>query len=159
MIIKHKIKHYADGLTTPNEIFELCQRRWNVKCNLDVSATRKNTKCKRFITKRQNFLKRFKFSPNDVLWGNFPHSQNKKFVKHAYNIWRANNCRMVLLLPINTLCSNYAKRFILPYVMINRKIIITGRIQFLNPKTLKPSKYNSVNGYVTVFYNKLVRKI
>lgn len=158
MKIKSKKKHYADNLTTPRHIFKLCQKIWKVKCNIDVCATKKNRKCRRFISKNQDFLKQFKFSPKDVLWGNFPHSQNSKFVKHTQLVCKENNCRAVLLLPINTLCSTYAKKHLLPYVEISRKIILTGRIQFLNPKTLRPSRYNSVNGYVTVFYNKRKRK-
>ena len=154
MKIKSKIKHYADNLVTPDYIFKLCQKRWRVKCNIDSCATKKTRKCKRFISKEQDFLKQFNFKKTDTFWCNFPHSMNKQFVKHIAHLHFNIGCRAVLLLPINTLCSTYARYYILPYAEINNKIIITGRIKFLDPKTLKPSKYNSVNGYVTVFFGK-----
>jgi len=154
MIINHKKKHYADNLTTPKYIFKKCQKIWKVKCNIDSCATEKNKKCRRFISKKQNFLKQNYFKKTDILWCNFPHSKNKQFVKHAYYLWRNTGCRFVLLLPINTLCSTYARKFILSYVEISKKIILTGRIAFLNPYTLRPTRQNSVNGYVTVYYGR-----
>lgn len=154
MIIKSKKKHPMDNLATPKYLFNLCQKRWRVKCNIDCCANKKNKKCRRFITKKQNFLKQFKFKRTDVLWGNFPHSQNKHFVKHTFDLWRNIGCRFVLVLPINTLCSEYALKYILPYVEISRKIIITGRHKFLSPRSQKESKLNSVNGYVTIYYGR-----
>jgi len=158
MIIKHKKKHYADNLTTPKYVFKKCQKIWGVKCNIDCCATKKNKKCRRFISKKQNFLKQFHFKKTDILWGNFPHSKNKQFVEHAYYLWCNIGCRFLLLLPINTLTSIYAKKFILPNVEISKKIILTGRIAFLNPYTLRPTRQNSVNGYVTIFFNKRKKK-
>jgi len=154
MKINSKKKHYADKLVTPLYLFKLCQKRWGIKCNIDTCATEKNRKCRRFISKQQDFLKQWNFKKTDVLWGNFPHSQNRVFVKHISEVCKKIGCRAVLLLPINTLCSDYAEKYILPYVKISRKIIIKGRHKFLSPIALKVSKEPSVNGYVTVFYNK-----
>lgn len=147
---KRKIK-YADSLATPDPTFDLCQKIWNVKCTLDLTATELNTKCKKFITPQQDFFKVVSVDSNEVLWGNFPHSKQKEFVEHAFNIWINSNCQMLLLLPINTLCSNYAKKFILPWIDFDKKMILTGRIAFKNRRG-KISKHNSVNGYVCVFY-------
>ena len=154
MKINNKKKNYADNLSTPKYIFKKCQKIWGVKCNIDVCATKQNRKCCRFISKKENFLNRIRFKRSDIFWGNFPHSKNKQFIIHTFKLWKMIGCRAVLLLPINTLCSTYARKYILPYVHISKKNILTGRITFLRPRSQKPSEYGSVNGYVTIYYGR-----
>lgn len=153
MIIKKnkgkKKKNYANNLSTPKHLFKLCQKRWRVKCNIDVCATPLNRKCRRYISKRQNFLKQFNFKRTDILWCNFPHAENYKFVKHLAEIIKNCGCKGLLLIPINTLTSDYAEKYLFPYVEISKKMIIKGRHRFLN-RAQKPSKEISVNGYVTL---------
>lgn len=151
MIIQKKKNHYADKLSTPKETFKQCEKIWRVKCNIDTSADKRNKKCRRYITKEQDYLTKTDFKRTDILWGNFPHSQNGKFVEHTFNLWKSIGCRAVLLLPVNTLCSNYGKRFILHKAKI---AILTGRIKFLRPISQKDSEFNSVNGYVTIYYGR-----
>lgn len=158
MKINNKKKHYADKLVTPRYLFKLCQKIWNVKCNIDVAADSKNKKCRRYISKEKDFLKQLKFKPTDILWGNFPHSEQKYFVIHMVKVCKLNNCRALLLLPINTLTSSYAKKHLLPVIKFEKKMIIEGRHKFLTPRSLKVSKEPSVNGYVAAYIPRMTKK-
>lgn len=146
-----KPKHNMDKLATPWYLFRLGQKIWRVKCNIDVSADKKNKKCRRFISKEQDFLKQTKFKRTDVLWGNFPHSKQKEFVIHMVKVCKLNKCRALILLPINTLTSSYAKKYLLPVIKFEKKMIIEGRHKFLTPRALKVSSEPSVNGYVVAY--------
>jgi len=158
LIIKTKKFNYADNLSTPKDIFKLCENRWKVKCTLDVCATNLNHKCRRFITKNTDFMKVRYIKSNEILWFNFPHSKNYKFIKHLCELYLKSNFRAIGILPINVLTSNYAQKYIIPYIVPNlKKMIIQGRISFLN-KAQKKSKHNSVNGYVTVYYPRRNKK-
>lgn len=156
MIINKKKKNYADSLSTPEWLFKLGEKRYRIKCNLDLAANNNNSKCEYYIDKDIDFLSTSpeEFTKSDILFGNFPHSKNYLFVKHTSEIYKKVGCRILLLLPINTLCSNYAKKYILPYIKFDRRMIIQGRIKFLNPISQKESKLNSVNGYVFCYYPK-----
>lgn len=151
MKINNKKKHYADKLVTPKYLFKLAQKKWNIKCNIDVAADIKNRKCRRFISREKDYLKQFKFNSKDILWCNFPHSKQKQFVIHTVKICKLNNCRALLLLPINVLTSSYAIKYLLPVLKFEKKMIIEGRHKFLSPIALKVSKEPSVNGYVAAY--------
>ena len=146
-----KVKHNMDKLATPDYLFELGQKIWGVKCNIDVAADKNNRKCKRFIDKKKNFLKQFKFKSTDVLWWNFPHSNQKEFVLHLVQVCKSNDCQALGILPINALTSSYAINYLLPVIRFEKKMLIKGRHKFLTPRALNPSKEPSVNGYVSVY--------
>lgn len=149
-----KVKHNMDKLATPKYLFKLTQKIWRVKCNIDVAADKNNKKCRRFIDKEKDFLKQFKFKPTDVLWWNFPHSKQKEFVIHLVKVCKLNNCRALGILPINALTSSYAKKYLIPVMKFEKKMIIEGRHKFLTPRALKDSKEPSVNGYVAIYIPK-----
>lgn len=151
MKIKTQSNHYADNLTTPIEIFRKCQKIWNTECTLDVCATKNTTKCNDYFSIKDNGLKQEWKSK--CIWCNPPHSQTGLWVKKAYEQWIKHNIRIIMLLPVNTLTSNYFKKYAMPYIKFQKKMILS-RINFLNPRTNKPSKYNSVNGYMTIFYER-----
>jgi len=171
LIIKHKGKHLADSLATPNDIYLKCMNiNGFYKATLDVCATSKNSKCDFYIQKREDALKvDWNFANScmkDILYKlnvsrqilskpvcfcNPPHSKSKLFVEQAYNQWRKNNLDIVMLLPVNVLGSEYSKKFILPFIKYKPEMFL-GRIRFLDPITNKPSKYNSVNSYFTYAY-------
>jgi hypothetical protein len=157
MIIKSKKKHYADKLVTPKHLFKLCQKIWRIKCNIDVAADKNNKKCRKFIDKKKDFLKQFKFKSTDVLWFNFPHSKQKEFVIHLVKVCKLNNCRALGLLPINVLTSSYAIKHLVPVIRFEKKMLIEGRHKFLTPRSLKVSKEPSVNGYVAVYIPSMKR--
>jgi phage N-6-adenine-methyltransferase len=158
MKINNQKKHYADKLVTPKYLFNLSQKKWKVKCNIDVAADRNNKKCRRYISKEKDYLKQFKFKRTDVLWGNFPHSKQKEFVIHTVKVCKLNRCRALLLLPINVLTSAYAVKYLLPVIKFEKKMIIKGRHKFLTPRSLKVSSEPSVNGYVAAYIPKRIKK-
>ena len=149
MIIKYKSNHYADNLTTPISIFKKCEKIWNVKCTFDVCATKNTTKCSRYYSKPDGLKQEWNHS---CIWCNPPHSQTGKWVRYAYEQWRKYNNKIVMLLPVNVLTANYFTKYAMPYIKFQKKMVLS-RINFLNPRTNKPSKYNSVNGYMTIFYD------
>lgn len=151
MIINHKKNNYADRLSTPDNEFIKCKKLWKIKCDLDVCAEISNTKCFWYYNKKHNGLKQPWGGYN--IWCNPPHSQTKAWVIKAFYEWKTSNINILMLLPINTMTSNYFKQFALPYIQFKRKMIL-NRINFLDYKTQKPSKFNSVNGYVSVFFKK-----
>jgi len=146
-----KKKNNMDKLATPNYLFKKSQKIWNIKCNIDVAADKNNKKCRRFIDKKKDFLKQFKFKSTDILWCNFPHSKQKIFVTHVVKVCKLNKCRALLLLPINVLTATYAKKYLLPVIKFEKKMIIEGRHKFLTPRSLKVSSEPSVNGYVSCY--------
>lgn len=164
MIIKSEQKRIMDSLATPNYLFNFCCDHWRLKPNLDVCASEENKRCNFYFNEKVNALdvlnewltldETFNLSCNTVVWCNPPHSKTKEFVTKAYHQWFKHNIDIIMLIPINCLCSNYARDFLLPYAEFDKSCIITGRHKFLDPVTNQPSKFNSVNGYVTVCYKK-----
>lgn len=146
-----KVKHPMDNLATPTYLFKLAKKIWNVKPNIDVSASKHNRKCRRYIDKKKNFLLQFKFKPRDVLWFNFPHSEQKHFVIHLVRVCKLNRCRALGILPINALTATYAIKHLVPVMKFEKKMLIEGRHKFLTPRSLKISKEISINGYVAVY--------
>lgn len=152
-LICHVCKKVIDknSLTTPNDIFTRCNLIWNVSCNFDLCADHKNTRCAVYYHKKIDLFNIKRLNTNFTYWFNPPHDQIKQFVEHIFNLWRRSNVQIIGILPINTLCSNYASKYILPFAKYQP---LTGRIKFLCPNCFEPTKLNSVNGYVTIFYDK-----
>ena len=151
MRINNKKAHH-DNFVTPKLNFKQCQKIWHTKCNLDVCATKESSMCGRyFYDKKDDGL--FQSWKGYIVWCNPPHSQTKKWIIKAFQEWNDHNIKIVMLIPINCMTANYFKAFALPWIEFKKEMILS-RIRFLNPKSLKPSKFNSVNGYVTIFYNK-----
>jgi len=164
MIINHKNKKLGNSLATPIDIFKLCCKIWNLKPTLDVCATRINTKCLYYFTEKDDALSRYwipinyqgdinnpNHTFNKVIWCNPPHEQTKEFVIKAHEQWKYYNLDIIMLIPINCMTSNYFKKFALPYIEFKKEMILS-RIRFLDPETNEPSKFNSVNGYVTICF-------
>lgn len=138
-------------LSTPMDIFTKCEDFWNKRITFDLCATPDNTRTRLFYSEKHNFLKMLKLNPNFVYWCNPPHDQTKEFVMQCFKMWYTSNVNIIMLIPINTLCSNYARRYLLEYAKFK---VITGRIKFCCPHCGTPTKLNSVNGYVSVLYEK-----
>ena len=83
-------------------------------------------------------------------WCNPPHSKNEEFVKKAHEQWKKHNINIMMILPANSLCTNYAEKLIHPYAEyhpINRKFC-----KFLHDGKKKDS---SRNGYFVVIWRKI----
>ncbi len=79
---ENSFKSKSEEYETPKEIFESLQREFNLQ--LDVCATRENTKCKKFYDKEDNALIQdwWRFGN---FWMNPPFGrQLKKWVQKAY---------------------------------------------------------------------------
>ena len=83
------------------------------------------------------------------VWCNPPHSLNEEFVKKAYEQWDKHNINIMMILPANAMCTNYAENWIEPfaeYHPINRRFC-----KFLYKGEKKDS---SRNGYFVVIWRK-----
>jgi len=155
MIIKSKLtKEQRDSFATPQELFEKCCKLWNLKPNLDVCATFDNSKCERFFDIKTNALDKncnwlIFDNRKTIVWCNPPHSKTNKFVEKAFEQWKRFNTNIIMIIPLNTLSSNYAFEFIHGFAEIK---FLKGRPSFIHPITNEISKHNAVNGYVTICY-------
>jgi len=88
-----------DEWETPDALFAAYNRDYNF--TLDAAATAKNTKCKKYFTKKDNALEQ---TWKGRVWCNPPYSQWQKFVEKAHNEFNAIGCvdSIVMLLPART---------------------------------------------------------
>ena len=83
------------------------------------------------------------------IWCNPPHSETEKWVRKACEEWAKLNQNIMMILPANSMCTNYAQECIEPhaeYHPINRKFckfLIDGE-----------EKDSSRNGYFVVIWSK-----
>ena len=137
--------------TPPNLYTHLCNK-YTIHPYLDVAANKKNSLCRWY---HENALEEdwiihdeLEMEVQDV-WCNPPHSHNESFVKKAYEQWSKYNMNVMMILPANSLCTNYAENWIYPfteYHPINRKYC-----KFLYQGEEKDS---SRNGYFVVIWRK-----
>ena len=95
---------------TPQKIFNFAQKYFNLKFDLDVCATKENTLCKNYFTKKDNSLKRdwinkpqLYFFPslynikqcNPIIWLNPPYNQATDFIKKATEQNKKHNIEIV----------------------------------------------------------------
>lgn len=70
----------SDNTKTPKAFFNYVQEKFNVRFTVDVAASKQNTLCKKFISKKENALvSQWK----GIAWCNPPYSQAKDFVEHC----------------------------------------------------------------------------
>ena len=108
---------------TPQELYDMLCEKYQIKPKLDVCATSENSKCARYFNKGHNALHTFIVWDRDS-WCNPDHNLTEEFVKKAYTEWEDNNINIMMILPANSMCTNYAERFIWNYAEfhpINRK--------------------------------------
>lgn len=81
-IDNNSFKSKSEEYETPNEIFEPLQKEFNLE--LDVCATKENTKCKKFYTKEDDALIQ-DWNRFGNFWMNPPFGRGlKKWVQKAY---------------------------------------------------------------------------
>ena len=145
----------SDEWETPQELYNHLCETYQIYPNLDVACTTKNRRCRSgcHIDLETDGLDeewdRTNLDTPAVVWCNPPHSLNEEFVKKAYNEWAKNNITIMMILPANSLCTNYAEHWIEPfteYHPINRKFC-----KFLYYGEKKDS---SRNGYFVVIWRK-----
>jgi len=147
----------SDEWETPDELYQHLCEKYNIHPEYDVAAIDGNSKCMYLIDKEQDsFVKEWGIQsdiqfPNKAdVWCNPPHSKNEEFVKRAYDQWVKHNINIMMILPANALCTNYAENWIEPfaeYHPINRSLC-----KFLYHGKTKDS---SRNGYFVVIWRKI----
>jgi site-specific DNA-methyltransferase (adenine-specific) len=97
-IDKNAFKSKSGEYETPNEIVEPLKKEFDLE--LDVCATRENTKCEFFFTKEDDaFSKEW----NKNFWMNPPFSKDlKKWVQRAYKQSLKHKVIGVLILPVRS---------------------------------------------------------
>tara|TARA_R110002020_G_scaffold11474_2_gene43149 strand:- start:535 stop:984 length:450 start_codon:yes stop_codon:yes gene_type:complete len=146
----HTKKRSKDSLsdeweTPPQLMINLCEI-YNVELDLDVCATQENTKCFNFFTKEDDGLSK---SWVQNAWVNPPHSKTGDFVRKSYEQWQENNIDIMLLIPTNTMSSQYWHEYIEGNAEYHP---IKGRINFLKDGVKSP--HQSRNAYVCVIFHK-----
>ncbi len=121
----------SDNWTTPPLLFKYLNEK--CKFNIDAAASAKNTKCKKFFSKKDSFLK---FAPYDArkhwrIFCNPPYSLDRDFAERCYEMYCESGTQSVLLLPTRSDRIWY-NRF--RNAQDVREIPFTGRIHFGNAK-------------------------
>jgi len=137
----------SDEWETPQELFDYLCEKYKITPRMDVACTDDNCKTEyrlpNFSSLEMDWVNAYK---SDV-WCNPPHSLNEEFVKKAYEQWVKHNLNIMMILPANAMCTNYAENWIDPfaeYHPINRKFC-----KFLYKGEKKD---NSRNGYFVVIW-------
>jgi len=152
----------SDEWETPQELFDYLCEKYKITPRLDVASTMENRKCQYFIDDEVDALEHEwlvnYFMDKGVLldgtkvdvWCNPPHSLTEIFVKKAYEQWAKHNINIIMIIPANSMCTNYAEEAILlsaEYHPINRRFC-----KFLYKGEKKDS---SRNGYFVVIWRKV----
>ena len=143
----------SDEWETPNELFNFLIGKTGISPKIDVCATYENRKCPAHFG-FDNFDKTIQDGLNTQWfadsWCNPPHSLTGKFVEKAYRENKENNIKILMLIPANTMSSNYFHEYVLNNVRASY-FPIKGRIKFL--QNGKESKFISRNAYICVVFN------
>lgn len=143
----------SDEWETPYELFNFLISKTGISPKIDVCATYENRKCPahfgfdNFDKTNQDGLNTQWFADS---WCNPPHSLTGKFVEKAYRENKENNIKILMLIPANTMSSNYFHEYVLNNVRASF-FPIKGRIKFL--QNGKESKFISRNAYICVVFN------
>jgi len=111
---------------TPDELYNMLCQKYKLKPSLDVAANEDNCKCVGYLPDYATLKPDISWKCNPsvtTIWCNPPHKLNKQFVEKAYYQWEKNNLNIMMILPANSICTNYAEDFILDsaeYYPINR---------------------------------------
>lgn len=146
----------SDEFETPKELYkELC-KKYKLNPRLDVACSYIdgycNKKCYEGWFEGMDSLN-IDWVPTGGLkvdvWCNPPHSLTERFVKKACEQWKKHNINVMMIIPANTMSSQYWEGFIEGFAEYHP---IRGRIRFLVDG--KPTKYHSRNAYVCVIFRK-----
>ncbi len=140
-----KTKEDQDEWETPLDVFDYLCWYHNLYPKYDVCADSINTKCKYYLTKKDNAL--FKDWGITTVWCNPPHSLTEEFVKKAQTEWQKYNINILMIVPANAIGAHYFdKTFDTKSATYHR---YSGRINFTQHGIKKSS---SRNGYFSVVW-------
>lgn len=137
-----------DEYETPNVLFHWLCMKFKVRPILDVCATKENTKCDTYLSKRENALMRNWLMDS---WCNPPHSLTEQFVLRANQQWMKYDIDILMIVPANAIGAHFFDDiFEKGYAKYYR---ISGRPRFLQHG--KPAPNSSRNGYFVVVWKRL----
>ena len=139
----------SDDYKTPQGLYVRLCLEYGIEPELDVCANSGNTQCDRHIEESANALS-IDWSWDS--WCNPPHSKTGAFVKKAFEQWRKNNINIMMIIPANSISSNYWHEFIEGNAEYHP---IHGRIRFLIPNdedVYISSNFMSRNAYICVIF-------
>jgi len=112
----------SDSWETPQDLFDELNEKYQFE--LDVCATRENTKCERFYSIEDNSLEK---EWKGICWMNPPYGRKiGKFIKKAYESSK-NGATVVCLIPSRT-----DTKWWHDYCMKGDITFIKGRLKFIN---------------------------
>lgn len=138
---------------TPLDLYTNLCNKYKIHPYLDVAANKKNSLCRWYHTNalETDWIIHDELEvPVQDIWCNPPHSKNEEFVKKAYGEWSKYNMNIMMILPANAICTNYAEDFILDYAEyypINRSYC---RFRHKGKETA-----GSRNGYFVVIWRRI----
>ena len=139
---------HSDEYETPHTLYENLCNHFEIYPELDVCASKKVSKCKKFFSIDDNALD--KDWKSDSVWCNPPHSKTKEFVLKADKEWTENDINIMMLVPANAVCAHYFSDIF--YHQHAEYYRLAGRIRFLvdGEKSPHPSR----NSYFVVVWRK-----
>jgi len=146
-----------DDWWTPIKLFLFLCSYFKFKPILDVCATKRNTKCKYYFTKKADALTKnwkIKKKIHDV-WCNPPNSLQGKFLRKAYEEFKKGGIRIMMIIPANVVSSNAWKEAVEDPVDRGEKVFyksIHKRQNFLEHG--KEPKFSARNAYMVVIWGR-----
>lgn len=123
------------------KIYELYGKHFTI----DMCASHKNAKCKKYYTKKENGL--LQNYEGEIVFCNPPYSEKEDWIKKCYNDAQKPNTIIVMLIPSATEIIVWHK-----YCMkADRILLCVGRVQFwLDGKKIKKSG-NTIGSAIVIF--------
>jgi site-specific DNA-methyltransferase (adenine-specific) len=115
-------QHASDEWSTPKALFEFFDSHFHF--DVDVAATAKNAKCKKFWTKADDGLKR-QWSAGRSFWLNPPYSEAGKWAKKAHEA--AQSGAVVVGLFANRSATGWYRDYVVPSALV---VQLHGRVPF-----------------------------
>ena len=158
MLHQHKRSHKSksDDWWTPIEIFDKLTTEYNFYPKLDAAASYRNSVCTYFIDRKSDALKIDWYLHNKrvPVWLNPPNKQLGKFITRAYQQFKENRIKIMMIVPLNVQSSDsWWKNVQLP-MEAGEKIFVRPihkRIAFMNHGHKGQS---SINGYCVVIFGR-----
>lgn len=137
-----------DECHTPNEFFKKLDEVFNFK--LDAAATKKNTKCKKFFSKKDDALS-LSWESNGYVWLNPPFSPKAggilKWIQYAHRQTLERNCEGVVCLII---CDVSTKAREYAWYHAHEIVELSPRINFMSPG--KKGRKGGLQSYQLVIF-------
>ncbi len=117
-----------DEYGTPTKLFKDACKKYQIKCNVDVCASKANHKSEYYITQNENFLNRTDGVFSENMFANFPYSKQLECMKHAWEMFKKHKGNWLILAYSKTDTEWWHE-----YVEDKAEVhFIRGRVKFLN---------------------------